>query len=102
MNGSETWIRSIGKPEFSNGKCVRISGSLQDIHNQKISEIELAKNNQLLEIISRVIEKFLLVEDWKDAIEKVFQLTSEAVEIDKINYFQKMKLEMMGKSMLLR
>ncbi|MBI0398269.1 PAS domain-containing protein [Cyclobacterium marinum] len=89
LNGSETWIRSIGKPEFSNGKCVRISGSLQDIHNQKISEIELAKNNQLLEIISRVIEKFLLVEDWKDAIEKVFQLTSEAVEIDKINYFQK-------------
>lgn len=96
-DGREMWVRSIGKPEFSNGKCVRISGSLQDIHTQKTSEIELAKNNQLLEIISKVIEKFLLVEDWKEAIENVFQLTSETLEIDTINYFQKNDLGMDGK-----
>jgi PAS domain S-box-containing protein len=86
--GRGLWVRSIGKPEFSKGKCVRISGSLQDIHKQKISEIELAKNNQLLEIISKVIEKFLLVENWKDAIEDVFKLTSETVQIDKIIFYQ--------------
>lgn len=96
VDGKEMWVRSIGKPEFSNGNCVSISGSLQDIHIQKTSEIELAKNNQLLEIISKVIEKFLLVENWKEAIEKVFQLTSETVQIDTINYFQKIEDETNG------
>ncbi|GAB3020713.1 hypothetical protein GCM10027284_45110 [Cyclobacterium sediminis] len=96
-DGRELWARSIGQPEFSKGKCVRISGSLQDIHAQKTNELELAKNNQLLEIISKVIEKFLVVEDWNEAIEKVFQLTSEAVQIDTINYFQKNKVGADGK-----
>ncbi|WP_339921820.1 PAS domain-containing protein [uncultured Cyclobacterium sp.] len=86
--GNERWVRSIAEAEFSKGKCVRIFGSIQDIHKQKSDEIELAKNNQLLEVISKVIEKFLLVENWKDAIDEVFMLTSKAVVLDRIYYFE--------------
>ncbi|MES2647821.1 MAG: PAS domain S-box protein [Bacteroidota bacterium] len=32
------WVRSIGKPEFENGKCVRIYGIFQDINDQKLKE----------------------------------------------------------------
>mgnify|MGYP003663740074 FL=1 len=87
-DGKQRWVRSIAQSEFNNGRCVRISGSLQDIHEQKINEIELAKNNQLLEVISKVVEKFLLVEDWREVINDVFLLTSQTVFLDRIYFFE--------------
>lgn len=35
------WVRCIGKAEFIDGKCQRIYGSYQDIHERKIIEIQL-------------------------------------------------------------
>ncbi|WP_262711836.1 PAS domain-containing protein [Dyadobacter frigoris] len=37
-NQNLKWVRVIGEPEFENGKCVRISGSFQDIDVRKIAE----------------------------------------------------------------
>lgn len=37
------WVRCIGKGEFLDGKCQRVFGSFQDIHEQKI--VELQKNS---------------------------------------------------------
>ncbi|WP_051907866.1 PAS domain S-box protein [Flavimarina sp. Hel_I_48] len=44
--GNEIWVRSFGKPEFVNGKCIRVFGAFQDINEQKKQQIELkaAKN----------------------------------------------------------
>lgn len=39
--GKEKWIKTIGKTEMADGKCVRLYGSFQDIDNQKKTEIEL-------------------------------------------------------------
>lgn len=39
--GNTIWIRSIGQPEYENGKCVRVYGSFQDIDEQKRTEEEL-------------------------------------------------------------
>ena len=39
----ERWVRSIGNAEMINGKCVRLYGSFQDIHEQKM--VELQKNS---------------------------------------------------------
>lgn len=54
--GNERWIRSIGKAEYRNGKCVRIYGSFQDIHAQKSAEENslktLKEKNAILESIS--------------------------------------------------
>jgi PAS domain S-box-containing protein len=39
--GNERWNRCIGKREMVNGKCIRIYGSYQDIHQRKESQLEL-------------------------------------------------------------
>ena len=41
VKGNERWNRCIGKREMVNGKCIRIYGSYQDIHERKTSELEL-------------------------------------------------------------
>lgn len=87
-NGKEKWVRSIGKAEFEKGKCARLFGSFQDIHEQKTNEIQLAKNNHLLEVISKVIGKFLLVEDWSAVLNEVFELTGKAISVDRVYFFQ--------------
>lgn len=38
------WVRSLGNPEFRNGKCIRLYGSFQDIHEQKLLQEELKKS----------------------------------------------------------
>jgi len=47
--GNLKWIRTIGKAEFIDGKCVKIYGSFQDIHEQKLNEIALKKSLKTLE-----------------------------------------------------
>ncbi|HEY0091596.1 MAG TPA: PAS domain S-box protein, partial [Flavobacterium sp.] len=53
--GNERWVRAIGEADFDSGKCVRIAGSFQDIHQQKITEIEYRElaeeKNEILECI---------------------------------------------------
>lgn len=39
----ERWVRCIGNTEIANGKCTRLYGSFQDIHEQKT--VELQKNS---------------------------------------------------------
>ena len=39
--GEERWSNSIGFPEMVNGKCVRLYGTFQDIHERKKSEMEI-------------------------------------------------------------
>lgn len=46
--GNERWVRAICKTEFKNGKCERLYGTFQDIHEQKIHEERLALQKQKL------------------------------------------------------
>jgi|GEM_PF-1074262 len=41
QSGKEKWVRVKGKGEFLNGKCIKISGSIQDIHNYKTIQLQL-------------------------------------------------------------
>ena len=36
-----TWVRIVGTPEFESGTCIRLYGTLQDIHEKKTAEQEL-------------------------------------------------------------
>ena len=38
--GKEIWVRSFGKPEMKDGKCIRIYGAFQDIDFKKRQEIQ--------------------------------------------------------------
>lgn len=60
--GNEKWVRAIGRPEFKNGVCVRLLGSFQDIHTQKMAEINLNKSIQA-------------IKDYKTALDQSFNVT---------------------------
>ena len=55
----ERWVRSLGKAEIVEGKCQRIYGSIQDIHESKSLEI------QIREILERIGDAFFALDkDW--------------------------------------
>jgi PAS domain S-box-containing protein len=45
---NEKWIRAVGRPEFVDGKCIRVYGSTQDISDRKTTEIKLTQTNEAL------------------------------------------------------
>src|SRR5690606_18211872 len=61
------WVRSVGEPEFINGKCIRIVGSLQDIDHTKKAELiamEALKEKEI--ILERVGDAFFALDrSWK-------------------------------------
>lgn len=52
---NERWIRAIGKSEFREGECVRLYGSFQDIHRQKILQEELKNSLQEKDVLLQEI-----------------------------------------------
>ncbi|MEH6405742.1 MAG: PAS domain S-box protein, partial [Leeuwenhoekiella sp.] len=49
--GNEVWVRSFGKPEFRNGKCLRVYGAFQDITEKKKRESEFLMTRERFEKI---------------------------------------------------
>ncbi|SDR65024.1 PAS domain-containing hybrid sensor histidine kinase/response regulator [Christiangramia echinicola] len=47
----EIWVRSFGKPEFKDGKCVRVYGAFQDINAKKLSELNYERAKERFEIV---------------------------------------------------
>ena len=45
-NGNKRWIRLRGNPQFEDGKCVRISGTIQDIQELKIQSVLLKDSEE--------------------------------------------------------
>ncbi len=54
-NGTEKWVRMIGNSEFKDNKCVRLFGSIQNIHKLKVAQLAYKKafkeNHKILESI---------------------------------------------------
>ena len=85
-NNKEVWVRSIGKPEFINGQCVRIYGSFQDITERKEAQLALNKayeeRNNLLGSIGDAFIAFdenWIVTYWNDEAEKLFEKKKEDI-----------------------
>lgn len=49
-NGREIWIRTTGKAEMLDGKCIRIFGTIKDITQRKSDELRYQETIQRLEI----------------------------------------------------
>lgn len=57
--GNQIWVRIIGQPQMENGKCVRLSGTFQDISEQKRAEEELLIAKEKAEESDRLKSAFL-------------------------------------------
>ncbi|RAI94152.1 PAS domain-containing hybrid sensor histidine kinase/response regulator [Algoriphagus yeomjeoni] len=49
IKGNELWVRTIGYPEFTDGKCTRVFGTFQDIDERKKIELEVARAKKTLD-----------------------------------------------------
>ncbi|WP_253737736.1 ATP-binding response regulator [Halohasta salina] len=54
-DGTEKWIRTRGKPEFTDGTCQRVRGTIQDITDQKQRERELRQQKERMEEFANVV-----------------------------------------------
>lgn len=68
VSGAARWVRLIGQASFKNGRCDRIYGSIQDIHEKKLYESslenlnhELKRINQELKSSNAELEQFAFV-----------------------------------------
>ncbi|MBC7654834.1 MAG: response regulator [Oligoflexus sp.] len=57
--GNYTWIRTIGKPEFQKGNCVRIYGTFQDVNENYLHRSDLRKAKFLADEANRAKSEFL-------------------------------------------
>lgn len=49
-HGIRKWIRTVGRPVYTNGKVTRIVGTFQDVSQQKQAQIEMELSNQYLDL----------------------------------------------------
>jgi len=84
--GNLKWIRTTGKAELKDGKCMKIYGSFQDIDESKKAELEILKlyeeKNTILESIGDgffSVDKNWIVTYWNDAAEKMLGTAKEKV-----------------------
>lgn len=66
--GKEIWVRSFGKPEMKDGKCVRIYGAFQDIDFKKRQEIQFNLTQKRFETIFDNASVGILLTDTKDRL----------------------------------
>lgn len=64
--GNEKWVRAVGRPHYVDGKCVRLSGSFEDIDERKKAELNaLSALKEKEQILSSINDGFFSVNnDW--------------------------------------
>lgn len=61
--GNDRWVRAIGQTEFKEGKCTKLYGSFQDIHDRKQAEEEVKNKEQLLQAMMDQASAVIYVKD---------------------------------------
>ncbi len=84
--GNLKWIRTTGKAELKDGKCMKIYGSFQDIDESKKAELEILKlyeeKNTILESIGDgffTLDKNWIVTYWNNEAEKMLGTPKDKV-----------------------
>lgn len=84
--GNLKWVRTTGKAELKDGKCVKIYGSFQDIDQSKKTELELIKlyeeKNEILESIGDgffTVDKEWTVTYWNNEAQRMLGTSRQKI-----------------------
>ncbi len=58
--GREIWVRTVGKPEITDGICVRIVGSFQDITERRLRDQQLRRSESRHRALLAAVPDYLL------------------------------------------
>ncbi|WP_242527987.1 PAS domain-containing sensor histidine kinase [Allomuricauda sp. CAU 1633] len=89
-NGKEKWVKAMGKPIVENGVVVKMFGTLQDIHDQVLVEMQTKENQQLLTTLIDNIPLNIFIKD----------IDSKKILVNKAEceYLEKSPEELIGKT----
>ncbi len=87
--GNEKWVRALGRAEMSEGKCIRLYGSFQDIDDSKKREEALRASNQRFSLASKASREAIYEWDcltnaliWTDGYRTLFGYDELEVTLD--------------------
>ncbi len=90
-SGRSRWVRFIAQAEIMNGECVRLYGSLQDIHQRKTAETAFKKEaEEKIEVLESIRDNFY-------ALDRNYCFTY--VNQTCLNYLGKTRDELIGKNL---
>ena len=74
---NKIWVRAQGSAIYQNGKITRLKGVFQDITERKENQIELARLNRTLQMLSKCNELLIHAEDELDLIVEISRIAVE-------------------------
>ncbi|HYF67598.1 MAG TPA: PAS domain S-box protein [Ohtaekwangia sp.] len=84
--GNPRWVRVIGNGEFKDGKCIRLFGSFQDIHERKRAEETLKEaDKEKIAILESIADAFFAVDKngvvtyWNNIAEEKLHVPKEKI-----------------------
>lgn len=86
--GKEMWVRTLGEAHIEDGKCLYLSGTIQDIDEEVKKEKQLIQKELMLEAISKATDELLSNHKLYEAIPNSLELIGKSVGVDRIYYFE--------------
>ncbi|WP_339922119.1 response regulator [uncultured Cyclobacterium sp.] len=86
--GEELWVRTLGEANIENGKCLHLSGTIQDIDEEVKQENQLIQKEQMLLAISKATDELLSNNKLYEAIPNSLEIIGKSVGVDRIYYFE--------------
>lgn len=86
--GKEIWVRTLGEAKIENGKCLSLSGTIQDIDEEVKQENQLIQKEQMLLAISKATDELLSNNKLYEAIPNSLEIIGKSVRVDRIYYFE--------------
>ncbi|WP_339677090.1 response regulator [Cyclobacterium marinum] len=86
--GKEIWVRTLGEAHIEDGKCLYLSGTIQDIDEEVKKEKQLIQKEQMLGAISKATDELLSNNKLYEAIPNSLEIIGKSVGVDRIYYFE--------------